>query len=57
MAEPFTIPEMDLTLEPDGRVRITMADDSDAFILRSRLTTRNILRELALGTPGWLTDE
>lgn len=58
LPDPYTIPEMELTLEPDGRVRITMKSGYvGAFSVVTRRTARHLLMTLALAVPEWLRDD
>ena len=58
MSDVYTIPEMELTPEPDGSVRITMTTGhSGAKTDRTRSEARRILMDLGLGIPRWLYPE
>lgn len=54
----YTIPEMELTPEEDGRVRITMKSGYvGASSLMTRRAARHLLQQLALRIPEWLIDD
>ena len=56
MSDTYTIPEMELTPEADGSVRITMAD-SGVYVQCSRGEARVLLAWLGLSVPEWMLAE
>ena len=52
VSDTYTIPEMELTPEKDGKVRATMNDGVFTFL--SRAFTRHVLSGMGLGVPEWL---
>ena len=55
LPETYTIPELELTPEEDGRVRVAI--DPSLYTLITRAEARVILRLLALSAPMWLSDD